>query len=222
MSSNGMRHGPTRRATAAPIGVVARRLMVTLYVSAACLGSLTVSLVSALFEAFFAVAFGSALCLSVYRSFTESWPSAATLRTWATVSFVAPLYVHGVRALGDLGLVVTLTIVVLALVRLREMFGDEAPAGRAPATGSSEAGGVADDTSLTALLAGLPLDALLEEWHDCGGRGSDDDAVEVRRLREEIVGELWRRNPEGTKRWLESGATDPPERYVRPDPGGDP
>jgi hypothetical protein len=212
MSGNGMRHGPTRRTTAVPIGVVARRLMVTLYVSAACLGSLTVSLVSALFEAFFAVAFGSALCLSIYRSFTESWPSAATLRTWATVSFVAPLYVHGVRALDDLGLVVTLALVVLALVRLREMVGDEASAGRDPATG----------TSLATLLAGLPLDAVLEEWRDSGGPGSDDDAPEVRRLREEIVGELWRRDPEGTERWLESGATDPPERYVRPDLSGDP
>jgi hypothetical protein len=206
--------------TATASSRTARRLAAGLYLTTAVLGLVAAPLYVTLAAAAVAAAFGSALCVSIYRSFTEAWPGIATVKTWTAVSLLAPPYVYGARTLGDLGLFVTLAILALALLRLRAAFDEDAQARTAPEANSLVADGLVDGTSLVALLAGLPLEELFDEWHETADAHAGDDAPEVRRLREELVNEFWRRDPAGTMRWLEAGATEPPERYVHPDLGG--
>ena len=114
----------------------------------------------------------------------------------------------GLVAVGILG---ALTAVVVAVARWCR----PVPADSWPRTHLETDPDTEEDT-LVELLRALPLDALLDEWRRTGAPGDPSPAgpTSRSRMRRLLIGELARRDPVGTGRWLREAPDTTPDGYL--------
>lgn len=125
-----------------------------------------------------------------------------------------PAAVVGTATLGaSPGIVIALGLALGAAAGLQWI---ASPPVGSPARMTATADRVKDERSLRQVLRALPTDVLLAEWRSTrtpgGARGSD--LLLAVRMRELLIDEMQRRDPEGTARWLSDGPGEPPDGYI--------
>jgi hypothetical protein len=213
-------HAPGTRLAVAVLDRVVRVALCVLFAGTSLLGLLAVEPVRLLG--------GGAACAPAVTGFwallfygcTDRWPRRDQLLDAACVGASLPLFFGGVRLLGDAGQVVALIVVVLVTVRTMRWLA-ELPDGAGADDRRRPAPGLAARAPQRAALRALPSSALLVEW-DATERslraGPDrDERLVLAMLREHLLDELTRRDPDAVATWLHEGG---PPRGDTPDEGG--
>lgn len=191
------------------------RVLGALYVSVALLGALGSSLLVTFFVVPVSGALGAALARGVHRALhphTEA-PLSIHLPAAVATGLFFP-FVIGMEILGSVGGPVSVAIVVLGTLVSVGWAHRIASDDTVPPTATGRGLSDADLTSFRALLRALPLEELLHEWRWTGSKLRADRHVAAQ-LREALLEEIDRRDPEGFQRWLLDGLEQDPERYVR-------
>lgn len=189
------------------------RVLGAVYVSVALLGALGSSLLVTFLVVPVTGAFGAALARGVHRALhphTQA-PLSTHLPSAVATGLFTP-FVIGMETLGPLGSPVSVVFVLLGtLVGVGWAHGiasdDTLPSTRTRLSDD-------DLASFRTLLEALPLEELLHEWRWTGRQLRADRHVAAR-LREALLVEIDRRDPEGFQRWLLDGLEEDPERYIR-------
>lgn len=194
-----------------------------LYVGVALLGLLATPLVTLLWAPVVGVAvaglYVSIVCFADPRWYTRRLVTATGVVGTGFLPFVAGLAL--LQGFGGFVGVLFLSLLALAVASWVHEFSTDfgtAPRSRA----------VTDLDVLQEMLHVVPLEVLFSEWRAAQAdptAGSDDRAdpgaatQACARIRAMLLDEMERRDATGFKRWLEQGATDPPDGYIRDDQG---
>ena len=209
-------HGPADPPGWAPR--LARRVLLSVFAVGALLGLVVCPPLVTFVVAPVAAALAAVATSSLYRAVEQRAPLRVLLWVGSVVAgmppFLAGLHLLGVVG-GGLAVVSLGLLAVLAADSIARL--DAAPRERPPSTGLSDP----EDAELRRLLHALPGDLLFEEWRAshgfiAGRQGGPQYAAAVR-LRELLLDEMDRRDPDGVERWLDDGAWLPPEHQIRGD-----
>ena len=191
------------------------RVLGAVYVSVALLGALGSSLLVTFLVVPVISALGAALARGVHRALhphTQA-PLSIHLPSAVATGLFTP-FVIGMETLGSVGGPVSVGIVLLGTLVSVGWAHGIASGDTVPSTGTARGLSDADMASFRALLEALPLEELLHEWRWTGRKLRADRHVAAQ-LREALLEEINRRDPEGFQRWLLDGLEEDPERYIR-------
>lgn len=199
----------------------ARRISVPLlqaiYVGVAMIGLVVTPLMSLLWAPVLGVSV-AALFASFVCYCDPRWYAPRILVTITVVTAGAVPFVGGLALLGGVGRAVALVFfLVLAVAVMSSVHA----LNRGPTTAEGRV--VAHDLGvLVQALSSVPLDDLFRHWQASQGRsltGDHEVSARVAALRAAVLDELERRDPEGFSRWLQEGAAEAPDRFIRGDRG---
>jgi hypothetical protein len=151
---------------------------------------------------------------------TDRWPAHRHLVGLAVAGAAVPAFAGGAELLGDTGGLVTVIVMLLVvaaggrwLVRLPGGDGGSPLPGPPPR--------VAAGVHAGAKLRAVPLHVLLDDWDATGrallGGPASRERLVLAMVRERLLDELTRRDPDGVAVWLSYGPDGPPRRYLRDD-----
>ncbi|WP_136697178.1 hypothetical protein [Geodermatophilus dictyosporus] len=193
---------------------MAIRVLGTVFVLVALLGVLAAGTPLLLVTVLLGGAAGAGLAQLVHWALEPGGRAPLQSRlTAATATGLFFPFISGTEALGpggsSLSVVVILLTTLCGLHWIAQVSRETLPTG-VPARASP----CPDPSSLQPLLRRLPLDELLDEWR-CSSAGLHVDGHAAVRVRELLLEEIRRRDPEGFRRWLGEGPGEDPRPYVR-------
>ena len=150
------------------------------------------------------------------RAFADEPGGRRPVLVSGVVGFLLVPFTSGLGALGRIGGVLLIAMLVLGALWVVELAVDAPDAGPALALRRQV-------SAVRRVLPEMPFEGLLEQWRQAAPEIGPDADPEVRivaaELRSLLLDELTRRDPAGVERWLRAGVDDP-GRYLYPGDAG--